>query len=80
MQLAFEQDQLRRADERIALATARIARQTELVRTLTREGRDATEAQRLLSLLRVTLDTMMGYRGVVVEHIIRLERRRCESD
>ncbi|MDR5763474.1 hypothetical protein [Caballeronia sp. LZ035] len=74
MNIDDEKQVLAKADRDIEQARSRIARQSEIVEELRRDGHNTETAVDLLATLQGTLKAMIEHRQLIVEHIARLER------
>ncbi|MEM5434616.1 hypothetical protein [Paraburkholderia diazotrophica] len=69
MNLEDEMRDLQLADNAIAAARSRIARQVELLQALEKDGRNTRLAEKLLAEMQRTLRTMIEFRAVIATAI-----------
>ncbi|MDR5826047.1 hypothetical protein [Caballeronia sp. LZ043] len=74
MNIDDEAHRLIRADVNIERAKSLIARQREIVDELDSDGHDTASARTLLEAMCTTLGAMLEHRGLIIDHIERLER------
>ena len=72
-ELAFEKDQLTKAESDLDHGRARYRIQQELLARLTTKGRDTVEAERLLKLFGQTLSQWECHRDLILQRIAHLE-------
>lgn len=68
-QLALEYEHLALADRHITEGEARVSRQSELLKSLSRDSQPTAQAEQLLQLLSETLDTWRSHRRLIIDRI-----------
>lgn len=72
-ELAFEKDQLTKADTDLELGRTRYRNQQELLADMATKGRDTVQAERLLQLFGQTLSQWECHRELILHRIAHLE-------